>query len=424
MDINHCVIKCDNITKKYSLYYNKFDRLKEIVNPSNKKYHTDFYALNGVTFSISRGECVGIVGKNGSGKSTLLKILTGIIAPTSGSVKVNGNVSALLELGAGFNPEYTGYENIYLNGTIMGYSKKEMDKKIPEIIQFADIGDFINQPVKIYSSGMFVRLAFAVAISIEPDILIIDEALAVGDMFFQLKCYKKIDDFKKQGKTILFVSHDQSSIIKYCDRALLLNNGNILYDDTPKTVIDEYKKILSNDDITDYVVQSKHTIGIEAKEWKSYYDTNSNFLEYGNRKADIVDFGIFDSDGNIVSTFFKNKEYEIRIKIYFKESIEKPIYAISFKDMSGLEVAGTNTIQEDIDTNIVHSGQTVTISFRHKFSFQNYPLFLSLGCSHFSSNGTLEVLHRIYDILCIQTVGGKITNGFFDLDCKVTINNE
>ncbi len=424
MDINYNVISCKNIVKKYSLYSEKIDRLKEVISPSNKKYHRDFYALNDVTFSITKGECVGIVGQNGSGKSTLLKIITGIITPTSGQIQVNGNISALLELGAGFNPEYTGYENIYLNGTIMGYSKKEMDQKIPEIIKFADIGDFINQPVKIYSSGMFVRLAFAVAISVEPDILIIDEALAVGDMFFQLKCYKQIDDFKKQGKTILFVSHDQSSIIKYCDRALLLNNGNILCDDIPKKVIDEYKKVLVNNDKSsnsNQVVSNKFE---EQKDWKSYYITNVNFLEYGNQEAEIIDFGIFDNDGNIVSTYYKNQEYEIRMKVFFKSTVDSPIFAISFKDMSGLEVAGTNTMQEGIETNVIESGQIVIVKFKHKFSFQNYPLFLSFGCSRFSSNGSLEVLHRIYDILHIKTVGGKITNGFFDLNCEVNIDYE
>ena len=234
-----CMIQCENITKKYALYSRKVDRLLEAMRPGGRSYHKDFYALQGITFSMHKGECVGIVGKNGSGKSTLLKILTGVLTPTEGSVHVQGRVSALLELGAGFNPEYTGYENIYLNGSIMGYSREEMQRKLPEIIEFADIGDFINQPVKIYSSGMFVRLAFAVAISVDPEILIIDEALAVGDVFFQLKCYKKIEDFKKQGKTILFVSHDQSSIIKYCDRAILLDKGRMVCDGAPKEVFQD-----------------------------------------------------------------------------------------------------------------------------------------------------------------------------------------
>ncbi len=422
MNEQTCMIRCENIIKKYALYSNKTDRLIEALRPRKKSYHKDFYALNGVSFSMHKGECVGIVGKNGSGKSTLLKILTGVLTPTYGNIQVNGRVSALLELGAGFNPEYTGYENIYLNGSIMGYTREEMEKKIPEIIAFADIGDFINQPVKIYSSGMFVRLAFAVAISVEPEILIIDEALAVGDVFFQLKCYKKIDEFKKQGKTILFVSHDQSSIIKYCDRAILLDNGKMVCDDTPREVIDRYKQILSEDFAKDTKILEN--INAPITNWKLYYKINNNVLEYGNRQAEITDFGIFDFRGALVTTYHRNEEYTIKMKIAFNQTIKNPIFAITFKDMSGLEVAGTNTMQEGIENDMIEAGKTICVSFKHKFSFQNYPLFLSLGCTCFDLNGELQVLHRIYDVVCIQTIGEKITNGFFDIDCKVTVEYE
>lgn len=193
---------------------------------------------------IYQGETVGIIGTNGSGKSTILKIITGVLNPTSGRVLVNGRISALLELGAGFNMEYNGIENVYLNGTMMGFSEKEIEAKLPEILSFADIGDYVYQPVKTYSSGMFVRLAFAVAINIEPEILIVDEALSVGDVFFQAKCYHKFEEFKKMGKTIVFVSHDLSSISKYCDRVYLLNQGNILGEGSPKAMIDTYKRVL------------------------------------------------------------------------------------------------------------------------------------------------------------------------------------
>lgn len=416
------MIRCENITKKYALYLRKADRLLEAMRPGGRSYHKDFYALNGITFSMSKGECVGIVGKNGSGKSTLLKILTGVLTPTEGIVEVNGRVSALLELGAGFNPEYTGYENIYLNGSIMGYSRDEMEEKIPEIIEFADIGDFINQPVKIYSSGMFVRLAFAVAISVEPEILIIDEALAVGDVFFQLKCYKKIEDFKREGKTILFVSHDQSSVIKYCDRAILLDKGRMVCDGAPKEVIDEYKRLLAieqqqNQPEEGKIVEKPQEPGC----WKLQYSLNNKILEYGDRQAEIIDFGIFDENGDLVTIYNRNNTYTIKIKVLFHVKIQNPIYAITFKDMSGLEVAGTNTMQENIDTGIVEAGRTVVVSFRQRFPFQNYPLFLSLGCTKFDARGELCVLHRLYDILCVQTLGGKITNGFFDIDSKVSI---
>lgn len=417
-----CMIRCDNIVKKYALYSKKTDRLIEALIPGKNSFHKDFYALNGVSFSMAQGECVGIVGKNGSGKSTLLKILTGVLTPTAGSVQVNGRVSALLELGAGFNPEYTGYENIYLNGSIMGYSREEMKEKISEIVEFADIGDFINQPVKIYSSGMFVRLAFAVAISVDPEILIIDEALAVGDVFFQLKCYKKIDEFKKNGKTILLVSHDQSSIIKYCDRAILLDKGEMICDDTPREVIDQYKQILSDDNLQE--VEQADQIIEPSTNWKSCYKLNDKILEYGNRQAEIIDFGIFSATGQLVTLYHRNEEYKIRIKVRFHQTVHNPIFAITFKDMSGLEVAGTNTLQERIETNVIEGGNIVVIQFQQKFPFQNYPLFLSLGCTCFNMQGELQILHRMYDVLCIQTVGAKTTNGFFDLDCKIDFIHE
>ncbi|MBO5955611.1 MAG: ABC transporter ATP-binding protein, partial [Clostridia bacterium] len=222
------MIEVKNLSKMYKIYEKPGDRIKEALFP--KSYEgkiQEFFALRDVNFSIEKGETVGIIGKNGSGKSTLLKILTGVINHTSGEKIMNGTVSALLELGAGFNPEYTGIENIYLNGTIMGIKKEEVDEKIDEIAEFAEIGDFINRPVKNYSSGMFVRLAFAVAINTDPDILIVDEALAVGDYRFQAKCYNKFEELKEKGKTILFVSHDVDSVRRFCTRALWLDNGKL-----------------------------------------------------------------------------------------------------------------------------------------------------------------------------------------------------
>lgn len=196
--MNNIAIKIENLSKIYKLYDKPIDRLKEALSISRKKRHKDYYALNDINLEIKKGEIVGIVGTNGSGKSTILKIITGVLTPTTGTINIDGKISALLELGAGFNPEYTGIENIYLNGTMLGYSKEEMETKIPKIIEFADIGDFIYQPVKTYSSGMFARLAFAVSINVDPDILIVDEALSVGDTRFQKKCYRKMEEFKKQ----------------------------------------------------------------------------------------------------------------------------------------------------------------------------------------------------------------------------------
>lgn len=227
-------IAVQDVEKIYKLYDKPRDRMKEAFGFGKKQVHKLHYALSGINMDIYKGETVGVIGTNGSGKSTLLKIITGVLTPTSGEVRVAGRISALLELGAGFNQEYNGIENVYLNGTMMGFSEKEIDQKLPAILEFADIGDYVYQPVKTYSSGMFVRLAFAVAINIEPEILIVDEALSVGDVFFQAKCYHKFEEFKQMGKTIVFVSHDLSSISKYCDRVFLLNKGKLLGRELPK----------------------------------------------------------------------------------------------------------------------------------------------------------------------------------------------
>lgn len=230
---NDIAISVQNLTKIYKLYDTPLDRLKESVNPFGKKYHKDFYALNDVSFEIKKGETVGIIGKNGSGKSTLLKIITGVLTPSSGNVTVNGKISALLELGAGFNPELTGIENVFFNGMLMGYSREEMNEKLDAILSFADIGEFVYQPVKTYSSGMFIRLAFAVAVNVEPEILIVDEALSVGDVFFQQKCFAKIRKILESQITFLFVSHDMSALQNLCDRGILLKQGIKILDGKP-----------------------------------------------------------------------------------------------------------------------------------------------------------------------------------------------
>ena len=209
--MSEIAIKVDDVSKMYKMYDKPMDRLKESLGLTRRKCYKEHYALNHISFQVYKGETVGIIGTNGAGKSTILKIITGVLGSTAGQVQVNGRISALLELGAGFNSEYTGIENVYLNGTMIGFSKEEIDAKLSDILDFADIGDFVYQPVKTYSSGMFVRLAFAVAINIEPEILIVDEALSVGDVFFQAKCYRKFEEFKEHGKTILFVSHDLNS---------------------------------------------------------------------------------------------------------------------------------------------------------------------------------------------------------------------
>ena len=242
--MNDNAITVDHVSKLYKLYDKPSDRFKEAMGLTKKKLYREHYALRDVSFNVKRGESIGIIGTNGSGKSTMLKIITGVLNPTEGQVNVNGRISALLELGAGFNGEYSGIENVYLNGTMNGFTREEIDARMDEILRFADIGEFVNQPVKTYSSGMFVRLAFAVAINIEPEILIVDEALSVGDVFFQAKCFRKFEEFREMGKTLLMVSHDLSSISKYSDKVILLNQGTKVDEGEPKYIVDLYKRFL------------------------------------------------------------------------------------------------------------------------------------------------------------------------------------
>jgi len=242
---DNIAIKVSNLTKIYHLYDKPQDRLKEALNPFKKSYHHDFYAMNNVSFEIKKGETVGIIGKNGAGKSTLLKMITGVLTPTSGTIEVNGKIASLLELGAGFNPEMSGIENIYLNGTLMGFTKDEIDTKVDSILEFADIGEFINQPVKMYSSGMFARLAFSIAINVEPEVLIVDEALSVGDISFQAKCLRRMEKISQCGVTILFVSHDTQSISKFCKNVIWINDGVIIEKGDPSTIIENFLSFMT-----------------------------------------------------------------------------------------------------------------------------------------------------------------------------------
>lgn len=407
-------IQVKHLDKMYKLYNKPSDRLRETLG--FKVPVREHYALRDVNFQVERGETVGIIGTNGSGKSTILKITTGVLNPTAGEVKVDGRISALLELGAGFNMEYTGIENVYLNGTMMGFSKEEVDARLQDILDFADIGDFVYQPVKSYSSGMFVRLAFAVAINIDPEILIVDEALSVGDVFFQAKCYRKFEEFKKMGKTILFVSHDLSSISRYCDRVILLNKGVKLEEGSPKQMVDMYKQLLVGQD----PAKAEEKKEEQKESWSQQFQVNPNMLEYGTKLAEIVDFAVLDDKDRCTNTIEKSSSFRIRMKVVFHQDIQEPIIAYTFKDIKGTEITGTNTLFEKKSVEHSQAGDSCTVTFEQEMFLQGGEYLLSFGCTGYK-DGEFTVFHRLYDACNITVVSNKNTVGFYDMNSKVEI---
>lgn len=417
-------IHVKDVQKIYKLYDRQRDRLKDAFGLCGKKKpYKLHYALKGVSMDIYQGETVGIIGTNGSGKSTILKIITGVLNQSEGDVQVSGRISALLELGAGFNMEYNGIENVYLNGTMMGFSEKEIDEKLPGILEFADIGDYVYQPVKTYSSGMFVRLAFAVAINIDPEILIVDEALSVGDVFFQAKCYHKFEEFKQMGKTIVFVSHDLSSIAKYCDRVFLLNQGTLLGEGSAKEMIDIYKRVL----VGQYVAPGDETEEnllddpeLQKKAGEAADGVNPNLLEYGTKQAQIEEYYITDDRNVRTSTLLKGSTFTIHVKVAFHDHITAPIFAYSFKNVRGTEITGTNSMLEKAFAESCEDGQVKEITFTQEMNLQGGEYLLSLGVTGFEG-ANFEVYHRLYDALNLTVVSDKDTVGYYDMNSKVEV---
>lgn len=439
---NEFAIQVEDVSKIYKLYEKPIDRLKESLSLTHKNYHRDFFALDHISFDVKKGESVGIIGTNGSGKSTILKIITGVLTPTSGNVRVSGVISALLELGAGFNSDYTGIENIYMNGTMMGFSKKEMDAKLQDILDFADIGDFVYQPVKTYSSGMFVRLAFALAINVEPEILIVDEALSVGDVFFQSKCYRRMEEIRKNGTTILMVTHDMGSVIKYCDRVVLLNKGHYVAEGAPGKMVDLYKKILANQmedleaelsEMNDFSGGMDEKTGednevrteripektdVHQGRMMDKITINPNRTEYGNGKAEIYDLGMLDERGNVTNLLLKGEYFTIKERIRFHDSIQAPIFTYTIKDKKGADLTGTNTMFEGADVKPVKAGDEYEVTFRQKMNLQGGEYLLSMSCTGFEQ-GEHTVYHRLYDVANITVISNKNTVGVYDMESQV-----
>jgi ABC-type polysaccharide/polyol phosphate transport system ATPase subunit len=357
-------LRVDRISKLYRIYERPNDRLKEMLTRGYRKYHREFWALKEISFEVEVGTTTGIIGPNGSGKSTLLQIMTGTLEPTHGSVWHEGRVAALLELGSGFNSEFTGIENVFMNATLMGFSRSETEALLPEIERFAEIGPFLYQPVKTYSSGMYVRLAFSVAISASPQVLIIDEALAVGDAVFQHRCMRRLKEMQESGVTIFFVSHDPSAVRSLCSRAILLNGGQVAADGKPADVLNRYQKlIMAREEAyeTAPVVQKEGSIEghnvFEESELEQYT------FRHGDRSAEILKVELLDASRRPVQLVETGEPLLVRTRILFRESMEDAVCGFMIRNRHGIHLYGTNTDLQQSDIGSVQAGELVDVMF-------------------------------------------------------------
>lgn len=404
--VGKVVISVSHVSKTYKLYPSHQDRLKEALHPFRKRYHEEFSALNDVTFEIRRGESVGILGRNGAGKSTLLQLIAGVLNPTSGTVMVAGTVSALLELGAGFNPDLTGRENVLLAHTIQGADKKEIAERVSLVESFADVGIFFDQPMKIYSSGMYARVAFAHAINVNPDMLIVDEILGVGDAKFQEKCYSRIRVMREAGTCILFVSHSTEIVQRNCDRALLLEGGRLISDNSTDAVIAKYHDLLYGSRVSDQKVKSENTDELDVKGYTESVDSieiacssdlkhfmenegapvgqtfnyyNQSERRFGNGDATIIDFFV-KADGVAYFDALKgNETLTIYMKVKFHRDVDKPKIGWAIASLEGIHISGTNSEMQGVCFSPVKAGEILLYSIRVFPRLAGGQYFLDLG---------------------------------------------
>ena len=452
--MHETAIELSRVSKFYKLYAAHKDRLKEALHPRGKKYHTEFYALRDISLKVGKGEVLGVVGKNGSGKSTLLKLICRVLTPSSGRVECAGKISALLELGSGFNPDFTGLQNIYFYATIVGLSRKEIDERLEQIIAFADIGEFIHQPLRTYSSGMRARLGFAVAVHIEPEVLILDEVLAVGDELFRRKCHAKMEEFFKGGKTIIYVSHDANSINQLCTRAVFLHEGKIVLDGPPAMVTKYYQKLLYSvrsrraavlDEIRrkngshDGLLLSDYEDGATGAEIQDpnqdeqlqpYFLDNlvpKSTVEYRNQAVDIYNPQIKAEDGGRVNVLVYGGRY--RYTVTYKSAASREINDVAFgcdiKNSKGvilMSVGSVPSYENGLLLQALTAGEDVTVTFDFTCRFVPGLYFVDSGLSAFES-GQQEVLNRKVDIACFKVIdsASRIYRGMFSTFEKVDI---
>ncbi|MDF3935311.1 ABC transporter ATP-binding protein [Pseudomonas citronellolis] len=437
-------IRVENLSKCYHIYEKPRDRLLQMVMRGRKQYFREFWAVRGVSLEVKKGETVGIVGRNGSGKSTLLQMICGTLNQTGGVIKTNGRIAALLELGSGFNPEFTGRENIFLNATILGLTEAETTARLDEIIDFSEIGEFIDQPIKTYSSGMVVRLAFAVAVSVQPEILIVDEALSVGDELFQRKCFAKIEQIKERGATILFVSHSGSTIIELCDRAVLIDSGELLYDGPPKLVIGQYQRLLyaPQERLTELRDQLKlkardsqapstplsgqpPPVQLEVESCGETFDPNlkpSSTLEYESNGAKIHSPKILCRQGAPVNNLKRGRSYRYCYRVNFEESATNVRFGMLIKTTSGVELGGGTSSPQSSSIPYVPANSTIDVEFEFTCSLNPGVYFLNAGVVG-GTNGGEFYLHRLLDVAMFRVMPETelLSTGVVDFSCQSRI---
>ncbi|MBP3983146.1 ABC transporter ATP-binding protein [Pseudoxanthomonas helianthi] len=423
----------------FPIYDKPHHRLLELFDPrQGLHWRREFHALRGIDLEIGRGQCVGIVGRNGSGKSTLLQIICGTLAPSSGAVQVNGRIAALLELGAGFNPEFTGRENVYLNASILGLGRDEIDVRLGDILAFADIGEFIDQPVKSYSSGMYVRLAFAVAINVTPEILVVDEALSVGDEAFQRKCFSRIEQIRESGATVLFVSHSAGTVVDLCDEAILIDHGEVLFRGAPRRVVAQYQKMIyappgrqpaireaiRNDREGDVDVnQMRSVIQEHAKPQQdaqlAWFDPEMrpvSTVSYADRGAKIDDPRLLDVSGQRVNVLVHGEEYIYTYRVMVGRSLARVRCGMMIRTITGVEIGGHATDRDDQHMSLVPAGATIEVSFRFRCLLNPGMYFLNAGC--LASDGDMEdYIDRHIDVAMfrVQPTGVLRSTALVDL---------
>lgn len=422
MPSDEIAISVKNLTKKYRIFGHPGDRIKQALTLGRVRFHREFTALQDVSFEIKKGETVGIIGRNGSGKSTLLQLICGILKPTSGVVQVNGRVSALLELGAGFNPEFTGRENVYFQGAVMGLTKAEMDERFDSIVAFADIGEFVDQPVRTYSSGMYVRLAFAAAINVGPDILVVDEALSVGDAQFQAKCFGKFRDFQEKGVTILFVTHSLDLVAAHCERVILLDRGRLVESGSPRVAIDAYRRLLTtqpHEAVTSTLAADVDTCRL----WAGMFQPNPSEVRYGSRETEIIEAGLFTTDGRPTQLLHHGDECLIKIRVLSHWGNLRPFMSFVIKDLKGVPLCGTTTAMEDVHLESTQPGQTLSIVFRLPMFLNPGHYLLSVGSQAFGPDGASVAHDHRSDYLPFEVMG-KPRYGVFAPPAVVSLERE